>query len=81
MIKEFQGKLYQDREMSWLAFNERVLQEAADDTVPILERLKFLSIFSSNLDEFFRVRVASIRRLLKVGKKICCPCNTPYCGD
>ncbi len=69
MIKEFQGKLYQDREMSWLAFNERVLQEAADDTVPILERLKFLSIFSSNLDEFFRVRVASIRRLLKVGKK------------
>ncbi len=69
MIKEFEGKLYQDREMSWLAFNERVLQEAADDSVPALERLKFLSIFSSNLDEFFRVRVASLRRLLKVGKK------------
>ncbi|MDZ4759398.1 MAG: polyphosphate kinase 1 [Bacteroidota bacterium] len=69
MIKEDQGKLYQDREVSWLAFNERVLQEAADDTVPVLERLKFLSIFSSNLDEFFRVRVASLRRLLKVGKK------------
>jgi len=54
---------YIDREKSWLAFNERVLQEAADDTVPLLDRLRFLGIFSNNLDEFFRVRYASIRRI------------------
>jgi len=57
-----------DRELSWLAFNARVLQEAADAKVPLLERVKFLGIFSNNLDEFFRVRVASIRRLLKIKK-------------
>lgn len=54
---------YTDREKSWLAFNERVLQEAADSTVPLLERLRFLGIFSNNLDEFFRVRYAAIRRI------------------
>ncbi|WCM42610.1 polyphosphate kinase 1 [Flavobacterium sp. CBA20B-1] len=54
---------YIDREKSWLAFNERVLQEAADHTVPLLDRLRFLGIFSNNLDEFFRVRYASIRRI------------------
>ena len=54
---------YIDREKSWLAFNERVLQEAADDSVPLLDRLRFLGIFSNNLDEFFRVRFAAIRRL------------------
>jgi polyphosphate kinase len=54
---------YLDREKSWLNFNERVLQEAADDTVPLLDRLRFLGIFSNNLDEFFRVRFAAIRRL------------------
>lgn len=54
---------YIDREKSWLAFNSRVLQEAADQTVPLLDRLRFLGIFSNNLDEFFRVRYAAIRRL------------------
>lgn len=53
------------RDLSWLSFNERVLQEAADVNVPLLERIKFLGIFSSNLDEFFRVRVATIKRLIK----------------
>lgn len=54
---------YIDREKSWLAFNARVLQEAADISVPLLDRLRFLGIFSNNLDEFFRVRYAAIRRL------------------
>ena len=58
-----------NREISWLSFNERVLQEAADKTVPILDRLKFLGIFSNNLDEFFRVRVATVKRLMEFGKK------------
>jgi polyphosphate kinase len=54
---------YIDREKSWLAFNFRVLQEAADEKVPLLDRMRFLGIFSNNLDEFFRVRYAAIRRL------------------
>ena len=54
---------YIDREKSWLGFNARVLQEAGDDAVPLLDRLRFLGIFSNNLDEFFRVRFAAIRRL------------------
>ncbi|MCR5888260.1 polyphosphate kinase 1 [Hymenobacter sp. J193] len=60
---------FQDRELSWLSFNHRVLQEAQCPQVPLLERLKFLAIFSSNLDEYFKVRVATIRRLLKLKKK------------
>ena len=54
---------YTDREKSWLSFNARVLQEAADKNVPLLDRLRFIGIFSNNLDEFFRVRFAAIRRL------------------
>ncbi|HRP58223.1 MAG TPA: polyphosphate kinase 1, partial [Agriterribacter sp.] len=57
------------RDISWLAFNARVLQEAADPTVPLKERIKFLGIFSNNLDEFFRVRVAALKRMLELGKK------------
>lgn len=60
---------YINREISWLSFNERVLQEAADKTTPLIERLKFLGIFSNNRDEFYRVRVATIKRLTKLGKK------------
>jgi polyphosphate kinase len=59
---------YIDREKSWLNFNARVLQEAADESVPLLDRLRFLGIFSNNLDEFFRVRFAAIRRLSLSGK-------------
>ncbi|KAA3439878.1 polyphosphate kinase 1 [Rufibacter hautae] len=57
------------RELSWLRFNYRVLQEAKDPRVPLLERLNFLAIFSSNLDEYFKVRVATMRRLAKLKKK------------
>jgi polyphosphate kinase len=58
------------RDISWLSFNERVLQEASDPTVPLAERIKFLAIHSSNLEEFFRVRVAALKRMVLLkGKK------------
>ncbi len=60
---------YVHRDISWLTFNYRVLQEAKDPTVPLLERLKFLAIYSNNLDEYFRVRVASNKSLLRLKKK------------
>lgn len=63
-------KRYISRELSWLAFNQRVLQEAEDPSVPIIERLKFLGIYSSNRDEFFRVRVASLKRMIDLKKDV-----------
>ena len=58
------------RDISWLSFNARVLQEAADPSVPLRERIKFLGIFSNNMDEFFRVRVATLRRMVEYGNKL-----------
>lgn len=63
------NKYFIPRERSWLSFNERVLQEAEDKSVPLIERLKFLGIYSSNLDEFFSVRVGTIRRMINAGIK------------
>ena len=63
------NKYYINREISWLSFNARVLQEAADPGVPLLERVKFLGIFSNNLDEFFRVRVGTLQRMVHAGIK------------
>ncbi len=61
---------YYHRDLSWLRFNHRVLQEAADTRNPLYERIKFLAIFSSNLDEFFRVRVSDIRQIRKIEKPL-----------
>lgn len=58
-----------NRELSWLSFNERVLQEALDPRNPVIERMRFLGIYSNNLDEFFRVRVASVRRMIAIRNK------------
>ncbi|PKO97741.1 MAG: polyphosphate kinase 1, partial [Bacteroidetes bacterium HGW-Bacteroidetes-9] len=62
-------KKFVNREISWLEFNGRVLQEAADETTPLIERIKFLGIFSNNLDEFYRVRVATLNRLVDYNKR------------
>ena len=61
-----------NRDASWLSFNERVLLEAANTHTPLLERIKFLSIFSSNLDEFYRVRMPAIAALQKIRKEEKC---------
>jgi polyphosphate kinase len=63
------NKKFNGRDISWLAFNARVLQEAADSSVPLRERVRFLGIFSNNLDEFFRVRVATLKRMIQLDEK------------
>ncbi len=64
-----QDKLYFDKELSWLSFNERVLQEAADKSNPLIERMRFLGIYSSNLDEFYKVRFAELKRRILISEE------------
>ncbi len=69
-MQQLVERRYRHRDLNWLSFNERVLQEAEDKTNPLYERIKFLAIFSSNLDEYFRVRVSQLRQIKRVKKSI-----------
>lgn len=67
--KQFADTLFTEKELSWLSFNERVLQEAADKNVPLIERIRFLGIFSNNLDEFYKVRFSDIKRRIVINQE------------
>ena len=67
MIHDLPADRYLDREYSWVQFNQRVLELAEDDQIPLLERVRFLAIFASNLDEFFQVRIAGLVRRITAG--------------
>lgn len=64
-----QDKLFIEKELSWLSFNERVLQEAADQSNPLIERMRFLGIYSNNLDEFYKVRFADLKRRILINEE------------
>lgn len=63
------GKALHRKELSWLSFNERVLQEAADKSNPLIERMRFLGIYSNNLDEFYKVRFADLKRRILISEE------------
>ncbi|MDQ7066959.1 MAG: hypothetical protein Q9M40_02550 [Sulfurimonas sp.] len=67
MVNLKNPNLYNNRELSWLQFNTRVLKQAQDESLPLLERLKFLAIYGTNLDEFYMIRVDRIKKLLQQG--------------
>ncbi|MGL9750625.1 MAG: hypothetical protein ACR5LC_03485 [Symbiopectobacterium sp.] len=64
-----QDKLFIEKELSWLSFNECVLQEAADQSNPLIERMRFLGIYSNNLDEFYKVRFADLKRRILINEE------------